>query len=582
MQHDAVKLDQPHDATIQTDTDRPVGASADDVETRRDDFEVKCAEAQELLEEELDVMQAIFGDDVAVERDEARKTACVNIAVRLLALQGDAGIEEEEDVSDLRRSMVLKLDLPALYPFSLPQVSLESRGAVPHQTSEALYLEVLGLASEKLGEPMMYDLFGVVQAFLEDFICRKAAELSKSSAGWLSDLGMWALHNLRDAPETAENCEEASVDKAVECEGEELAGVSVPVASEYVALHDVFALLPENMAVLKIEDILREDHQERFELLRQNLIKAIKNENDERCKPRIVFHGTSAANVGSIIRTGLCVPGNRGVGVANGQALGKGIYVAHDASYSLNYCRSSADGHYRLFVCALLPKNTGRKAFVYDDGNVSVVDSEDQLLPLYVIHFDVVYGHASDSSYLVMTKAGTFLTMSGHDMVEGGFTNRLKQENDGLHEEIKRAAREQSLANASHYFDLKKYRVLEVAEVDDDDDMTAYWETKASAHVVEDGAVLEALDKEGGCQTGDYQEERFRSNQLVTRFEWEQEAREREDRARLAASARAKAKQHQRALARRSAAKESISRAVARRRKQKERKKPMDETGCNQ
>lgn len=73
-------------------------------------------------------------------------------------------------------------------------------------------------------------------------------------------------------------------------------------------------------------------------------------------KVHLTFHGTREKNQAPICEKGFIIPGQEGVGVANGSAHGVGIYTSRTADYSVSYasdCKS-------MFVCA-----------VYDDTSSS-------------------------------------------------------------------------------------------------------------------------------------------------------------------------------------------------------------------
>ncbi|CAE7815644.1 hypothetical protein AK812_SmicGene9313 [Symbiodinium microadriaticum] len=68
------------------------------------------------------------------------------------------------------------------------------------------------------------------------------------------------------------------------------------------------------------------------------------------CTTTFTYHGTKSANIDSISRVGLLMPGKNGHKVANGSAHGVGIYTAQlgKATLSKTFCDSN-----KMFVCAV-------------------------------------------------------------------------------------------------------------------------------------------------------------------------------------------------------------------------------------
>jgi hypothetical protein len=96
------------------------------------------------------------------------------------------------------------------------------------------------------------------------------------------------------------------------------------------------------------------------------------------------YHGTRTSNHSSIKKLGLVVPGTHGVAVANGSALGNGIYLAQSASTSTSY---SADGAI-LLVCAVLCANEiCADRCILHNGGVSVSFRGDLVLPIKAVHY---------------------------------------------------------------------------------------------------------------------------------------------------------------------------------------------------
>eukprot|EP00049_Salpingoeca_infusionum_P023685 m.13401 g.13401 ORF g.13401 m.13401 type:complete len:444 (-) comp5941_c0_seq1:288-1619(-) len=91
---------------------------------------------------------------------------------------------------------------------------------------------------------------------------------------------------------------------------------------------------------------------------------------------RTVFHGTPQANMESIRKRGLCVPGTHGVGVANGAVYGHGIYSSSLWSTSHYYCK----GRGRILACALLTDVQGTSQ---PTGTIYVTEREELICPLF-------------------------------------------------------------------------------------------------------------------------------------------------------------------------------------------------------
>ena len=73
-------------------------------------------------------------------------------------------------------------------------------------------------------------------------------------------------------------------------------------------------------------------------------------------EPRVAFHGTPAANLPSIYRHGLLVPGTMGIQVAHGSAYGVGIYTGKTPDLSHGFTSGSG----KMIVCGVL--DTGAPA----------------------------------------------------------------------------------------------------------------------------------------------------------------------------------------------------------------------------
>lgn len=191
-------------------------------------------------------------------------------------------------------------------------------------------------------------------------------------------------------------------------------------------INSMLKKLPKNVKVVNIENILRADLVHKFEryrcFLQHKYLEGSSKHNrtsqiaGQWIQSEVVFHGTRAENVPSIVLNGLQVPGqeqsmvsdNLNVKVASGSRYGLGIYTSPNINFSLHYTRGSG----RLLVLAVLP---GRK-FICNDKNVQYGgkctpgydshQSEDNtelvlfkaaaVLPCYVIHYKYT-NHISDN-----------------------------------------------------------------------------------------------------------------------------------------------------------------------------------------
>ncbi|KAK3370007.1 hypothetical protein B0H63DRAFT_440336 [Podospora didyma] len=210
-------------------------------------------------------------------------------------------------------------------------------------------------------------------------------------------------------------------------------------------IHEV---IPAMWRVLHIESIMRPDLAERFlgyqKALRRRLEKYTSDQLCDRLpphsdlsgrvrttiphkeliedlvKPRVTFHGTTLANVSSIIRCGFKLPGNivDGKVVASprtGVVYNRGIYSSEQSWYAMSYAKGEHQAtplgeipSMRLFVCATVMGRTlaQRKTITgggpnvhgplvdgydahFDGGHEYIAYNEAAMLPCYVIHLDM-------------------------------------------------------------------------------------------------------------------------------------------------------------------------------------------------
>ncbi|KAF8070017.1 hypothetical protein FPV67DRAFT_996493 [Lyophyllum atratum] len=183
------------------------------------------------------------------------------------------------------------------------------------------------------------------------------------------------------------------------------------------------------------EVVLRSDLRERYLKMRQEMQQAAtqrlpdRREKDvmwEYGQEEIVFHGTSYKNVGSIVRSGFVVPGQRAasgkaIGIRCGTTWGQGIYTSPSPSYGLRYAnyayKDGMKGRHRLLpgqkliVCAVLmgrrhhvvtPRRLNTNVEPGFDSHVSpnkkeyIVFNSAQVLPLYVLHLGYQHVPSAD------------------------------------------------------------------------------------------------------------------------------------------------------------------------------------------
>ena len=94
-----------------------------------------------------------------------------------------------------------------------------------------------------------------------------------------------------------------------------------------------------------------------------------------------VFHGTSRAATGSIVKNGFNVTFS---GKANGQAYGPGVYTATTPSISYGYTRPDCGKERCMFVCDALPGPANAHS---RSGHVLVLRREQQVNPRWLVYF---------------------------------------------------------------------------------------------------------------------------------------------------------------------------------------------------
>ena len=111
--------------------------------------------------------------------------------------------------------------------------------------------------------------------------------------------------------------------------------------------------------------------------------------------PAMLFHGTRREAVEGITRTGLRVPrsGENPIQVANGSALGVGIYTGVRPSISHGYTR----GLGAMFVCAGLIQTEFETPSLHN-GNVCVFFEDAQVLPCFLVTYRCAHEVGGDGT----------------------------------------------------------------------------------------------------------------------------------------------------------------------------------------
>ncbi|KAF5385950.1 hypothetical protein D9615_002665 [Tricholomella constricta] len=296
--------------------------------------------------------------------------------------------------------IVLSITLPLTYPDPLqqPEISIDSEGlGVSQLQMFQLRMRLEAILQSKPDEPVLFELTEETREFTEGLrddvkVCLEEEEEDVVEDDWLN-------HHTDD------------FDRRV---------VDHSIAHSHMGsltIQTIVSTLPKSTRLLHAEIVLRIDLRRRYlDMQRKIQQDATRGINDRRAKDTawdrygqetIVFHGTLRRNVGSIVRSGFIVPGEK---TATGEHV-QGIYTSPDPDYSLSYTDWTPEGGVKgrrrllpgqkLIVCAVLMgrrhlmsstrrlKPTVEQGF---DSHVSpnemeyVVFNSAQVLPLYVLH----------------------------------------------------------------------------------------------------------------------------------------------------------------------------------------------------
>mmetsp|Transcript_21123 Transcript_21123/g.37905 ORF Transcript_21123/g.37905 Transcript_21123/m.37905 type:complete len:517 (+) Transcript_21123:86-1636(+) len=490
----------------------------------------KVLEAAELTDMELQVLDAVLGEEMCAENtgvvlgSGAKMLRKLNILVQSNALQRVC-----ED------AIMLHIELPPLYPFSLPSMQVDAHGYLKQVQADQLYTDALNLAATQLGQPMILQIVDMARKFILTAIEQNAQVMAQSNALFISQRGKQILDLLHK--ELPDDTIHNDIIYVPDSEGFKLESMpanadfdvyhagtistqlieeaNLPLVSDFISIHDLFRRLPSYIAIMKIECIMRLDIAAKFDKYRNELVSRYdptKGKKAEMAEPEVMFHGTATSAASSIVRTGLIPPGKRGVKIRNGAAYGHGIYLGKHPETSISYCRAdSYDGEFlgnRLFVCAVL-KGLKSNELVYDAADFCVVGNDFQVLPLYVIHF---HSYDSDMSKdMVYSNGISYLTMSDGGMLLAVQNHPSHRNHETLHDTALKAARNAAIQNASFYIDTTKFKVVDVAPIDEDDDFTPYYDSSTIGTVFGDDSIgYEACGASSGfTQTTCYQYDRI-------------------------------------------------------------------------
>lgn len=142
-------------------------------------------------------------------------------------------------------------------------------------------------------------------------------------------------------------------------------------------VHDIFRV--ENPALKAVHEACRE-RMERSGRRRRGGKEVGANE-------KRLFHATTRAAAGSIVREGFDA---HRAGQAHGAALGPGIYVATDASFSHGYSSEDSVGTRAMFVCSVLLGDTSGRDSRSDGAarpSQYAVHREQQVLPTHLLYY---------------------------------------------------------------------------------------------------------------------------------------------------------------------------------------------------
>jgi len=320
-------------------------------------------ECSEIQQEEMVALMSIYENEMLVTDSEC-KSFKVNV----------------RKTDDPDETIDLWFSIPLNYPNDLPIFEIESHGSLVICKADELYSLLLEEAVQMRHQTMVYTLVELSKDYLEKNVpmkpkIKKVVEESESS---VSDVSK--EHMFYNSPYDHENKY-----KPTHFTG---------------PIHKLLELIPTNLQIVSIENILRHDLACSYEECKDKFNKkygkkARQQDRSFILNSRLGFHGTSTRNMPSIIRTGLKVPGaESGIAVKNGSAYGVGIYLSPSPEFSLSY----SDDMKTLLVCSVLlghclklgEKRSSKDNSRYDsvispNGFEMIFFSAAQVLPCFII-----------------------------------------------------------------------------------------------------------------------------------------------------------------------------------------------------
>ena len=377
-------------------------------------------EGTEMFLAEIEAIVSVYGqENVTVERSANPKSHLITVKVQVLS---PTDVEEAFTKRHRRsRGLCVSFLKPVRYPTAPLEPFIEPwHNIFTFAEVQAIYNAMLAVTAESEGgsTPALFNMVQTATSLASAVILDGGALLV--DAGKRKSWG----EEMRAAGFTVR-----------------LSHESVTPSTYVGSIAKWMCRLPRGYDVMLVENVVREDLAKRFEAQQQRFFKTyvapklaqraaavnantagtsdnnnaiaslLKNDPalaalaDSRC----VFHGTAMCSIGSIVSSGLVMPGTHTgggtkVGVRSGSRYGQGIYCTPDPSFALNYAQNGRTNEFsvKLMVCAVLPGKSfmildgdepwgggcedGYDSHVSEDGSQIVVFSAAQILPCYVIH----------------------------------------------------------------------------------------------------------------------------------------------------------------------------------------------------
>jgi hypothetical protein len=343
-------------------------------------------------------------NNIVYEEEDEKKVAEIqrrkldsqkrDIAVKIKKIRNDLTQAEKDLDREIKAEHYPYLNVVFRFTRRYPQIPLDLRfentGGCSGPEIQAFYKETSRVMRDNIGTPMLCLTIDAIQKLYDTFQPKEADRRLRLEKEFNEELSKFKLDLRKVNPIYDLN------DPGKWCGN----------------ITHLLKKLSSKVKVVNVENILRADLVFRFEkyrnYLRNKYLEGAHNKHQRvTCKwaeSEVVFHGTRAENVGSIVEAGLQIPGqedteNLKVKVASGSRYGLGIYTSPDINFSLHYTR----GEGRLLVVAALP---GRK-FICNDSNVQfggkctpgydshqshdntelVLFKASAVLPCYVVHY---------------------------------------------------------------------------------------------------------------------------------------------------------------------------------------------------